>query len=176
MSVITAALVVSDFVPGAAVGTATLTFANDRNATLTYTINGVAGTRSIKRQEFGVEEFNGYSAGLSEMWWGGVAQNGWGISMVQQEATVFPAWFTYDAAGLPVWYVMPGGTWTTPYTYEGRIYRTTGSAWLGATYSATALNVMDVGSFKLTFTVPNAVFEYTADGKSGSMPLARNAF
>jgi hypothetical protein len=80
----------SRFVPGAAVGTVTLTFANDRNATLTYTINGVAGTRSITRQVFGVEAFSGYSAGLSEMWWGGVTQNGWGISMVTRGQPACP--------------------------------------------------------------------------------------
>jgi len=58
------------------------------------------------------------------LWWN-PANSGWGISITQHAGgQMFVVWFTYDAAGSPTWFVMPGGTWTTSDTYDGRIYRT----------------------------------------------------
>ena len=64
------------------------------------------------------------------MWWGGAAQSGWGMAMLQQYRTLFAVWFTYDAAGLPTWMVMPTGFWPDASTYEGRVLRASGSPWL----------------------------------------------
>jgi hypothetical protein len=61
--------------------------------------------------------------------------------------------------------------------YEGRLYRTRGSTWLGRAYDPALLQVIDVGTFKLTFTGDNAVtMSYSVDGRTGSQPLVRNGF
>ncbi|MGZ5084935.1 MAG: hypothetical protein ACXWHA_16725, partial [Usitatibacter sp.] len=112
----------------------------------------------------------------ADMWWGGSAQNGWGIAVLEQQPNIFPIWYTYDAAGNPQWFVMPVGTWTSSTTYEGRIYRTTGSPWLGHDYDPNRLHATDAGSFALRFDGDTARFEYSIDGTSGSIPLVRQPF
>jgi hypothetical protein len=71
---------------------------------------------------------------------------------------------------------MPAGFWSDANTYAGHIYRTTGSPWLGRTYDVSALQVIDVGTFRIHFTIEGATFEYTIEGQSGSMPLTRQSF
>ncbi|WP_171089370.1 hypothetical protein [Usitatibacter rugosus] len=159
---------------GAPRGTITLAFQGSSSATFDYTIDGVSGRKAILPQAFGRD---GYTpqAGLSDMWWGGAAQNGWGIALLQQQSVLFSVWFTYGANGAPQWLVMLDGVWTSPSTYEGRIYRTNGSPWLGV-YDPALFRTTNVGSFKLRFVGDGAVLEYSVDGHIGSMPLVRQAF
>jgi lipoprotein-anchoring transpeptidase ErfK/SrfK len=110
------------------------------------------------------------------MWWGGMAQDGWGVALLQQYRALFAVWFTYDASGAPTWLVMPSGDWTDAQTYAGRIYRTHGSPWPGASYDASKLQTTDVGSFRLRFAGDGATFNYVVDGQGGSLPLARQPF
>jgi len=163
------------FVPGSSVGTATLAFADDNNAALDYTISGVTSHKNISRQGFGQNDF-AFHSNVGDMWWGGVAQNGWGIGLLQQYGALFGVWYTYDAAGAPTWFVMPNGTWSDASTYTGRIYRTTGSPWLGVAYDPNRLGVADVGSFTWRFASDQATFEYTIDGKAGTMEVVRQPF
>jgi hypothetical protein len=166
---------VARFVVGDPVGTASLDFSDPANVQLAYTIGGVSGHKAITRQPFGpVDTSSGLTVG--DMWWGGIAQNGWGMALLQQYRTIFGVWFTYDASGAPTWYVMPSGSWTNASTWTGRIYRTTGSPWLGAAYDRSKLQTVDVGSFRFTFSGDAATFDYTIDGRSGSIPVERQAF
>ncbi len=165
----------SKFVVGASVGHAALTFTDSKHVALDYTINGIDGHKLIERQPFGPQDTaSGLTVG--DMWWGGDAQNGWGIAVLQQFRTLFSVWFTYDPDGSPTWFVMPQGFWSDAQTYEGRIYRAAGSPWLGHDYNAAALRLTDAGSFKMRFTADNASFEYLIDGKAGSLPFRRQPF
>ncbi|MGZ5039948.1 MAG: hypothetical protein ACXWBQ_04325 [Usitatibacter sp.] len=163
------------FVPGAPVGTVTLAFSDLNNAVLDYTIQGVTGRKSITRQAFAQQDF-AFSANVADMYWGGPAQNGWGISVIQQYRALFSVWYTYDASGAPTWYVMPNGAWSDVNTYEGRIYRTTGSPWLGGAYDPAKLQAVDVGSFSLRFGIEGATLIYVIDQKGGTMALVRQPF
>ena len=96
--------------------------------------------------------------------------------MLQQYKSLFSVWFTYDAQGQPTWFVMPAGTWTSPSTYEGKLYRTTGSPWLGQVYDPAVLKVIEVGSYKMKFLGDTATFDYSVDGVPGTMPLVRQPF
>ena len=166
---------VARFVVGDPVGTAAIDFTDAANVQLAYTIAGVSGRKAITRQPFGpVDPSSGPAVG--DMWWGGIAQNGWGMALLQQYRTIFGVWFTYDATGAPTWYVMPSGSWTSASTWAGRIYRTTGSAWLGAAYDRSKLQTVDVGSFRVTFAGDTATFDYTIDGRAGSIPVERQPF
>jgi len=160
----------------APVGSATLTFSGTSNATLDYTIDGVTGRKKIARQLFGPEVSGAPLHGLGDMWWGGVQQNGWGIAVLQQYKNLFSVWFTYDAAGKPTWFVMPSGTWTSTDTYGGKLYRATGSPWLGQTYDPAQLKLTEVGTYRMRFIGDTATFDYTLDGVAGTMPLVRQEF
>ena len=161
---------------GPSVGTLTLTFADATHATLDYVINGMAGRKQITRQTFAQVLANTRPV-VGDMWWGGERQNGWGIAILQQFGTLFAAWFTYNEKGEPTWFVMPAGSWTATDTFEGRIYRTSSSRWLAMAYNTTSFRVADVGTFRVRFlTTDTAVFEWTIDGRSGSLPLSRQAF
>jgi len=163
------------FAPGSPVGHVTLTFLDAATAALDYTIDGVTGRRNIQRQEFGVPDSTA-TADVGDMWWGGFAQNGWGIAVLKQQRTLFSVWFTYDATGAPTWFVMPSGYWSDATTYEGHIYRTSGSPWVGQPYDVNALKVSEVGGFRYRFGIEGATFDYLIDGKSGTMALVRQPF
>ncbi len=166
----------SKLLVNAPVGNATITFGSASKGTLDYTINGVSGRKPLSRQAFGPVEEGAPLTGLGDMWWGGEQQNGWGLALLQQYKSIFGVWFTYDAAGAPTWFVMPAGRWDTLTSYEGRLYRTTGSPWLGQPYDANLLKAIDVGTFRFRFSGDTAEFEYTIDGKPGTIPVMRQGF
>ena len=167
----------SKFVVGDSVGDATLTVIDGSTIALDYKIDGVTGHKRIVRQLFAPQEPTALPADFADMWWGGSAQSGWGIAWLQQYRTLFGVWFTYDASGAPTWFVMPSGFWSDASTYEGRLYRTSGSAWLGATYDPMLFKSSDAGPFRLRFTADgHATLDYTLDGHAGSLPLSRQPF
>jgi hypothetical protein len=45
-----------------------------------------------------------------------------------------------------------------------------------STFDSSAVRVIDVGTYRIKFTGDNATFDYVIDGRSGSMPLTRQAF
>lgn len=166
---------VADFQVGEPVGQATLGILGGSSVALDYTIQGVSGRKSLTRQSFGPVAASPISD-HADMWWGGPTQNGWGMALLQQYRTIFAVWFTYDAAGAPTWFVMPSGSWSDASTYQGRIYRAAGSPWLGKVYDAGAFRTTDVGTFRFRFSGDTATFDYTIDGRSGTMPLSRQPF
>ena len=166
----------SRLVPGAPVGAATLTFTGSGTATLDYTINGVSGRKSIVRQPFGVPDSTPVGS-FGDLWWGGTAQNGWGVAISQQYRTLFSVWYTYDTAGRTLWYVVPGGAWTAANVFSGTAYRTRGSPWLGAPYDPAALDPQAVGTVTFTFTTSDtATMSYSVDGVTQSKTIVRQPF
>jgi hypothetical protein len=164
------------FSNGAAVGTATLTFSGVNSATLAYTINAVSGTKSLSRFNFGPPDSTPVAT-YADLWWGGTAQNGWGVIINQQYRTLFAVWYTYDRNGRAVWYAVPGGSWTAANVYSGTAYRATSSPWVGVPYDPAAFNNQAVGTVTFTFTdLSNGVMSYTIEGVSGSIPIVRFGF
>jgi serine protease len=160
------------FSVNAAVGSATVTYSSSSTAELSYTINGITGTKTIKRQVFGAED-EPAPLQVGDLWWGGEAQNGWGLNITQQGRTLFPVWYTYDAAGKVTWYMVPGGVWTGT-SFTGDLYSTTGSPWLGRTYDPAILAVTKVGAMTLNFTNQSAAtMTYTANGVTQSKSISR---
>ena len=166
---------VARFSSGNPVGNATLTFSDASTATLEYSIGSATGRKGISRQPFGVPA-SGNFTDRSDLWWGGAAQNGWGIAVLQQVNTLFSVWFTYDANGAPTWFVMPGGTWTSATTYEGRVYKTRGAPWVGVNYDASRFQATEVGGYRFEFGAAGATFHYTVEGRSGALAITRQPF
>jgi len=141
----------SQFNVGAAVGNISINFTSDSTATLQYVINGISGQKSIQRQVFGrgTAPLN-----VGDMWWGGPAQDGWGVSITQQAGILFAAWYTYGADGKATWYVMTDGAWTGN-TYTGAFFSTLSSPWLGTTYTPGQLQVVPAGTMTFNFSDAN---------------------
>jgi hypothetical protein len=165
----------SKLVVGSPVGQAMLDFTKASRVALDYIVDGVPGHKTIERLPFGPKDSTPGTA-VGDMWWGGGEQNGWGIAVLQQYATLFSLWFTYDAAGKATWFAMPQGFWSDPQTYEGRIYRATGSPWLGAAYDPAAHRMTDVGTFRMRFAEDNGTFEYFIEGQGATLPFKRIPF
>ncbi|HEX4859426.1 MAG TPA: hypothetical protein VFV17_10440, partial [Usitatibacteraceae bacterium] len=167
------------FRPGGAtngsVGTATITYSSANAATLTYTINGISGTKQIVRQPFGADD--GQPAlQVNDMWWGGQAENGWGLNIAQQGRQLFPVWYTYNAQGNATFFAVPGGTWNGN-TFTGDIYSTVSSAWLGVNYVPASFQVTKVGTMTLTFSdQSNGVMTYTVNGVTQSKAIVRQPY
>jgi hypothetical protein len=158
------------------VGTATLSFANADAGVLTYTVNGVAGSKSIRRQSFGVVD-NTPVTSYGDLWWN-ASESGWGLSINQQYRTIFAVWYTYGEFGQPVWYVMPGGSWSGD-TYAGTLYRTTAAPleFFRDPFNASRVASTAVGALSLRFSGANsATMSWTIDGISGSKAVTRQPF
>ena len=176
--------VTGNVVVGASVGSATITYRSSSTATFAYTINGITASKNIERQIFGPPDTIP-ALQVGDLWWGGEAQNGWGISFAQQNRTLFGAWYTYGAtctgnnAGCAAtWYVLPGGAWgttaATANTYTGKLYSTVGSAWLGTTFDKNAVKVTEVGTMEVTF-VPDVAGSTTAKSSNGTLKVTFTA-
>ncbi|MBL8520181.1 MAG: hypothetical protein JNK75_05865, partial [Betaproteobacteria bacterium] len=96
-------------------------------------------------------------------------QNGWGLSITQQQRNLFGAWYTYDAGGATTWFVMPAGTWTGN-SYAGKLYATSNGPWVGVPYNAATLQVQEVGTLTFNFTSATAgtmTYAFTAGPFAG---------
>lgn len=141
---------VASFDAGAPVGTATIEFRARDEALLTYTIDGVSGTKSIRRQGFGVPDENPLWR-YDDLWWGGPQQNGWGIAIAQQHRSIFAVWFGYDEDGETTWFVLPDGRFGTDAEFHGALYATRGARWLGAEFDASAVKATAVADVRMLF-------------------------
>ena len=113
----------------------------------------------------------------SDMWWGGEAENGWGMSIQQHGNIQFIAFYVYDNAGKPTWYVLPNGTWNANFTvYTGALYQPT-SAPLNNYTPAQFVVGNSPGSATLTFSsLSTATLQYSINGISGQKSMQRQVF
>ena len=163
------------FSANAPVGSATLRFAGADAATLSFTINGIAGSKPLVRFPFGSASSTA-PGGYGDLWWGGTGNNGWGISISQQSGMLFIAWYTYDAAGRPQWFVAPAGSWLGS-TWTADVYRTAGSPVVGAVFDPSRVTATRVGTLALRFGDANrASMRFDVDGQRGQFALTRLGF
>jgi len=115
---------------------------------------------------------------LSGLWWNS-AESGWGIYIAQRESIVFAAWFTYDSAGKPIWYVapdcsMPGSGASG--SCAGALYEVNGPTFFGVAFEPSKAQVSAAGSLSLSFTDANTgSMTYSVAGQSRTVPIAREA-
>jgi hypothetical protein len=170
----------SRFAVGAQKGTASVSFRGPEEGWVSFHADQGASivtfNKPVARQQFG----RGVAApiqGVGDLWWGGASQNGWGLAIHEQEGTLFIVWFTYDAEGLPTWFVMPGGAWTEVGAYAGSVYRTTGPSWTLQSFDASQVQVSPVGAFELRFaSTQKARMDVTIEGRSVSLDLVRQPY
>jgi hypothetical protein len=111
------------------------------------------------------------------LWWGGTAENGWGLDISQSGDNLFAVLFTYDGDGRPAWYVMPSGRWDASHSnFTGALYRPTGSP--RSAYDASRFQAgASVGDATLSFNGATAgTLQYSIFGASGVKPVTKLAF
>jgi hypothetical protein len=142
-------------------------------ATVTFALTGNDKDQALSGTLVIVPTSAGARGELQDLWWGGIAQNGWGLDIAQQGDRIFAGLFAYRSDGSPVWVVMPGGTWDSTHTvFSGTLYGATGSSFLN--YDASRLDVEPTGTAKLSFSGTGAAtFDYTIGTESGRKSLVR---
>lgn len=109
--------------------------------------------------------------------WFNPQEPGWGASIVQHGSTgLFAVVYTYDAAGKPTWFVMPGGYWNASNDFRGTLYRATGPT-QAPSFDGIKVNSRAVGNASLIFTdSENGTFSYSVDGQSVAKSIRRQPF
>jgi hypothetical protein len=164
---------------GSPIGAATLTFSGTTSATMDVTVGAATMRKSLQRFVLS----NGAPGPYGGMWWGGAAQNGWGLFLQQQGDRLFAVWYTYDTNRQPVWFVVSDATVMTsdnPAAYgsaSGTLYRTTSAPWFGAAYDPSRYAAQAAGTMRLEFYGPDAGrLTYTVDGVPGAKTIYRFPF
>jgi hypothetical protein len=154
-------------------GSLTVNFQNADSASMTYTVGTQTRTVAITRQPLGTGTTPA-AVDYSDLWWN-PNESGWGMAMAQQFGNIFLAWYVYDKAGKPVWYVASNCVLSGS-SCSGSLYRTTGPAF-GPTFDSTQIHVFPVGSAIVSFVdANNAVLSYTVDGVSSTKTVTRQVF
>ena len=158
----------------AAAGTLQLSFTGTDAGSMTYTVAGQTRTVPITRQIFA--SGGAPAVDYTDLWWN-ATESGWGMAITHQANVMFLAWYVYDDAGRPVWYVASDCRANAAQTgCSGSLYRTTGPPF-GPTFASAAVRVSDAGTVNVTFTDPNnATLTYVVNGVSGSKTITRQLF
>ena len=156
-------------------GNATLEFSSDDNSVkVTYTIGSVTTTKTVTRQPFGDAPANPLED-YSDLWWNPL-ESGWGLAITQHGDNIFAVWYTYAADGRPLWVVLPGGQFTDPKTFTGKLYTTTGTPYSALRFSPLATQVEEVGVATLQFMANEATFTSTVRGFTQTKRIVRQGF
>jgi hypothetical protein len=94
------------------------------------------------------------STDYSDIWWN-AGENGWGINIVQQGATLFATLFVYGADNTQRWYVasnmssLPAGAGQV--RFGGPLFQTTGTFFGTVPYNPQQFGALEVGAMSVTF-------------------------
>jgi hypothetical protein len=169
----------SAFNPSSAIvttpGTLEVTFLNADSASMSYAVNGQTRTVPITRQPF-PSGAAPPAINYTDLWWNRT-QSGWGIAITHRFNVMFLAWYVYDAAGKPVWYVSSNCDVNAAGDgCSGSLFRTTGPPFALA-FDPSRVQAVSVGTVELKFLgANNAMLSYTVDGASASKQIARQLF
>jgi hypothetical protein len=112
----------------------------------------------------------------TDIWWGGPAESGWGVSFNQQGGTILALLFVYGTDNTPRWfsatmYVSTAGA------YSGQMYATTGPYFGAASFNTNSVTVTNVGSMSVNFSSPYAgTMQYTVNGVAVTKSIIREGF
>ncbi len=158
------------------VGTASFDFTNAAAGTVTfsYTIGSVSRTKQIQRLGFGSAPAN-WGVDRTDLWWN-PAESGWGLSLAQHGNNVFGVWYTYGPSGHPLFVILPGVTMTSPDSFTGTLYTTTGPGYDAAAFDPAQIRVTPVGSATLNFAGDTGTFTATVQGVTQTKTITRQPF
>jgi len=109
---------------------------------------------------------------VSDIWWN-PAESGWGMQLVQNNATVFATLFVYGSDGKPTWYAATMNL-TGGFTWSGALFATTGPWFAEVPFDSTQFKVRQVGNITFHATdIANGTLTYTVDGSTVSKAIRR---
>jgi len=110
----------------------------------------------------------------SDLWFDPL-ESGWGMNIVQHASgNIFAVIYTYDTPNRPMWFVLPGGSWTSSTVFTGTLYRVTGSP---ASAAFQAGSVTQAGSATFTFSdASHGSITYTANGTQVTKSIQKQPF
>jgi DNA-binding beta-propeller fold protein YncE len=110
---------------------------------------------------------------LSGIWFN-PNESGWGINFTQRGSNIFAAWYTYDAAGNPKWYVAPNCSMPAQNSCSGTLYQVTGPQFFGVQFDPSKRNVTAAGSTSIAFSSNDTgTFTYNVGGITRTVAIQR---
>jgi len=110
------------------------------------------------------------------LWWAGETESGWGMSLTQHGNILFVAMYTYDAAGLPIWYVITNCP-VTATGCTGDIFRVNGGTPPTVPWTGQGRVLTKVGTGTLAFTsTSRGNFNFTINNIAGSKAISQQIF
>jgi YVTN family beta-propeller protein len=153
-------------------------FADKDNAEVNYTVGSQHGTLAIKRVSF-LPAPPAFLVDFTDLW-SAPGEAGWGLAITQTQGTLFLAWFVYDDAGRPTWYVASNCVMNVVNNAcSGTLYKTAGPPGPSATsaFNPLAVTTTAVGTVSLSFqTISSAFLSFTVNGSSGFKSINRQLF
>lgn len=170
--------------PALSVGRVTARFADDRNLSFDWTVNGVSQREQLTRFPFGDRDIvcrpaSGSRAGAtnySDLWWT-PASAGWGLQLSHVDATVYATWYTYDTDREAVHY-QAVTTRQADGSFSGNLFRVRNGTPYAQIDGAPANGGADaVGTARFRFSDgERGSFEYTIGGTTQSKAIERTVF
>lgn len=122
---------------------------------------------------------------LTGLWWN-PAERGWGMHLTHRRDLVFLAWFTYDAAGSPRWYVVSSCRMSAPLICptcvsntrcSGDVFDVSGPRFFNAPFDPNAVRTLPTGVAQVDFAdKDHATVTYTLVNRLGKVSIERNVF
>jgi hypothetical protein len=119
-----------------------------------------------------------FSTDQSDLWWADPpsSENGWGIQLVQRNATIFATMFVYGPGGAPTWYVATMNPTGGSFNWSGDLFTATGSPFSAVPYNSALFTPRMVGTMAWTATsVTTGSLTYSVDGVPVSKNLTRQS-
>ena len=113
--------------------------------------------------------------GLLTGLWFNASESGWGIHFTQRGTNTFAAWYTYDGAGKPKWYVSTcAGATGTSGACSGTLYEVSGPSYFGGSFDPSLVHATSAGTLQIAFRdANNATMTYTAAGQTRTVAVVR---
>jgi hypothetical protein len=109
------------------------------------------------------------------LWWN-PSESGWGINFAHQGNILFATWFTYDAAGKPLWMIAQLEK-NASGAYSGPVSTVTGAPFDGVPFDSAKVVETVVGSATVTFAAADrATFAYMVNGKAQTKAIVPQEF
>jgi hypothetical protein len=122
-----------------------------------------------------------HAENYSDIWWN-PSESGWGITLADHGTNLVGVWYTYRADGKPVWFTIPGGTFSSDHhTFTGDVYATRGPSYTAASFDASQVVATRVGTASFDFAPAgeapgSALFTYNVNGIARSTRIERQSF
>ena len=113
----------------------------------------------------------------TDIWWGGGAENGWGLNIIHQNNTIFATLYVYNPDSSPRFYSGSETRATSTSSFSGPLYDTHGTYFGTIPYNPAAFGGTAVGTITVSFSSSNAgTLTYNVGGVQVSKAITRFGF